>query len=294
MKKRIAIMITGQIRLNGLSDNESKCNKILDSIDKYLLNENFKNIYDYDIFISTDKIDIEKTKLYFGENLKNINLTENNWFYNPLETEIKNYEYFYDIYLNLIKNFESYYQYKECHYQNYRIYCAYNMVLEYEKKVNMNYDYYIKIRTDCICTQDFSQLIHLLEEKNKNICMEHDILIIVNNKYKDIFNFINFIGSYQTQIDNSDGIFNYFFPPWGYDLNTHEYLYFFCPERQIIEYIRYLSKNNKHITKDIFLGISYPSFQLIYRGNNQYGFSTHTDEQIFVPVYSIDYLINNC
>ena len=293
MQKKIAIMITVQIRTNGLSSNDSTCNKILDSINKYLLNNDFKKIYDYDIFISTDKIDIEKSKLFFGEHLKNINITENNWYFNPISIEYKTYEYFYNKYLNTIENAKQYNSYLSAFYQNYRIYCGYNMILDYEQKTNINYDYYIKIRTDSMFVQDFTQLMLIIEDKNKKICIEHDHLIIVNNEYKEIFNFINFIGSYQDKIHNSDSMFNHCFPPWTFDINSNDELYFLCPERQMIDYIRYLVNINNHNTKDVFLGITYPSFHLLYRGNNQYGYSDHTDDKIFEPRHSIDYIKNN-
>jgi hypothetical protein len=263
MKKKIAIMFVGQVRTNGLSGSDTESNKILVSINKYLLNNYFKNLYDYDIFISTDKIDIEKARLYFGENLKNINITENNWFYNKLENEIKNYDYFYDKYLDTIKQFGGYNSHTGSFYQNYRIYCSYNMILDYEKKVNIDYNYYIKIRMDSVLVQDFFPLMMLIEDKNKKICMEHDHLIIVNNEYKHIFNFINFIGIYQYKIDNSDGIFNYFFRnSSSSEINSNDALFFFCPERQIIEYIRYLANTNRDMIKDIFIGITYPSFSI--------------------------------
>ena len=296
--KKIAIMFVGQIRTNGLSKNYSEDNKILDSINNFLLNDNFKSLYDYDIFISTDEIDIEKTKLYFGEHLKNVNITENNWYYNDLTVEVQSYDYFYNMYLKRIQHF-SYNSSIGSFYQNYRIYCSYKMILDNEKKTNTNYDYYIKIRLDSRIMQDIMQLILLIDEKQKKICMEHDHLIIVNSEYKEIFNFINFIGSYQHKIDNSDGLLNYFFRDTFYDTNSNFMLfnndvYFFCPERQIIEYIRYLINKNNNIVKDIFLGITYPSFELVYRGNNSYGYSDYSNDKIFEPYHSIEYIKHNC
>jgi len=294
--KKIAIMFVGQMRTNNLGEN-AQDNIILDSINKYLLNDAFKNTYNYDVFISTDEIDIEKTKLYFGDHLKNINITENNWYYNDLTVNVQSYDYFYNKYLNRIKNLP-YTSYLNSFYQNYRIYCSYKMIIDNEEKTNTNYDYYIKIRLDSRIMQDIS-LLMLLIEKEKKICMEHDHLIIVNNEYKEIFNFIDFIGSFNDKINNSDNLLNYFFYdtfndtyPNHMTLNDNEF--FFCPERQIIEYIRHLAKNKNNIIKDIFTGITYPSFQLIYRGNNQYGYSNYTDDSIFIPIHSIEYIKNNC
>lgn len=289
MKKKIAIMFTGQIRNNSLGENNTD-NTILDSISKHLINAEFKENFDYDIFISTDKIDINKTVNYFGENLKNINFTEQNWYYSPISTEIEKYEYFYDKYLETIKNLPQYNNYIGPLYQNYRIYCCYKMVLDYEISNRIEYDYFIKIRLDVRLMQDFTQLLYIIINKQKKICMEHDHLIISEKDYKDIFNFINFIGSYQFTIDNTDGIFNYFFPPWTYDINSYNNLYFLCPERQLLDHIRMLINENNENLKNIFLGITYPSFQIIYRGPNNYGYSSYTDNEIFKPYHSIEYI----
>lgn len=292
MKQKIAIMLTGQMRTNGLS-NDSNDTIILDSIKKYLLNNTFKENFEYDVFISTDQIDINKTKEYFGNNLNNINLTEKNWYYNPISVEVESYEYFYNKYLDIIKNKPEYNSYIGPFYQNYRIYCCYKMIIDNEEKTNTHYDYYIKIRPDSIITQDFTQLMLLIINSNKKICMEHDHIIIVNNEYKDIFKFIHFIGLYQFNIHNDDKMFKHLFPPWQYDICEEQNynLYFFCPERQLIEYIRSLANENKELlNKKIFLGITYPSFHLLYRGVNNYGYTSYTDNDIFLPYNSIDYI----
>ena len=290
MKQKIAIMLTGQIRTNGLS-NDSNDTIILDSIEKYLLNTTFKENFEYDVFISTDQIDINKTKEYFGNNLKNINLTEKNWYYNPISLEVESYDYFYNKYLDIIKNKPEYHSCIGPFYQNYRIYCCYKMIIDKEQKTNTNYDYYIKIRLDSRIMQDFTQLMLLIINSNKKICMEHDHIIIVNNEYKDIFNFIHFIGLYQSNIHNDDSMFNYLFRG-TYDICRKETynIYFFCPERQIIEYIRSLVNENNELLQKICLGITYPSFHLLYRGVNNYGYSSYTDNNVFLPYHSIDYI----
>ena len=64
-KTKIAIMFVGQIRINGLYNNYADDNYILESIQKYLLNDKFIQTFDYDVFISTDNIDIDKCNLFF-------------------------------------------------------------------------------------------------------------------------------------------------------------------------------------------------------------------------------------
>ena len=81
-KKSIAIFFSGQIRTNSLSNNKNNNNLILNSINLNLINVKFKNKYNYDIFISTDEIDINKTKNQFNNNLKNIHCIEKNYYLN--------------------------------------------------------------------------------------------------------------------------------------------------------------------------------------------------------------------
>ena len=66
MKKRVGILFSGQIRSNSLNPNYNNDNIILDSISQYFLNSQFKEKYNYDVFISTDNIDVERAKSYFG------------------------------------------------------------------------------------------------------------------------------------------------------------------------------------------------------------------------------------
>ena len=71
-KPRIAILYSGQSRSNGLNPNVKNDNRVIDSITQHFISPEFKEAYDYDIFISTDTLDIEKAKDYFGDHLKNV------------------------------------------------------------------------------------------------------------------------------------------------------------------------------------------------------------------------------
>ena len=72
MKKRVGIIYSGQMRTNSLNPDYTNDNIILEATQKYFLNDEFKNKYDYDVFFSVDIINEEKAKEYFGDNLKNM------------------------------------------------------------------------------------------------------------------------------------------------------------------------------------------------------------------------------
>ena len=285
-KTKIAIMFVGQIRINGLYNNYADDNYILESIQKYLLNDKFIQTFDYDVFISTDNIDIDKCNLFFGEKLKNINIYEKEWFYNPISREIKSYKYFYDKYMTI--NFNGYRNYVQALHEMYRVYCAYNMVIDNETKNNKSYDMIIKIRLDSRLMQDLYELILFFIENNKKILLEHDHFIMVNKDYKELFDFINFFGTYQNIIDNTDSIFDYLFPPWAIEINSDNSLYFFCPERQILEYIRYLLHKNKGTLINDLVTITYSSYTILYRGNNSYGYSNYNNNDVFIPYHNFE------
>ena len=71
MKKKIAILICGEIRNNILGDNGDNC-QFGDSFKTHLLNEDILLEYDINIFFVTDKINREKTIEYFGESIKGL------------------------------------------------------------------------------------------------------------------------------------------------------------------------------------------------------------------------------
>ena len=65
----------------------------------------------------------------------------------------------------------------------------------------------------------------------------------------------------------------------------------FSPERQILDYVfMIITKKHKNFN-DIFLGITYPSFNLLYRGNGSYGYVSYEEYQKKGPYHTIDYII---
>ena len=90
-KTKIAILFSGEVRENGLGYNtfnelpkylkENYLHDILESYEKNFFTSEFKNNVDYDIFISTDNINIEKTLDFFGkDNVKNIYLYNTDYY----------------------------------------------------------------------------------------------------------------------------------------------------------------------------------------------------------------------
>ena len=57
LKHKIGFLFTGHIRSNPLGFTTKPNYTILNSFNKYIFTEEFKNKYDYDIFLSTDTID---------------------------------------------------------------------------------------------------------------------------------------------------------------------------------------------------------------------------------------------
>lgn len=66
-KPRIAFLFSGQSRNSILSLNQINHTAITDSWDKYIFNTDLKEAYDYDVFITSDNMDINKTCAYFGK-----------------------------------------------------------------------------------------------------------------------------------------------------------------------------------------------------------------------------------
>jgi hypothetical protein len=290
MKKRIAIIFAGQIRSNSLSDNYTSDNIIIDSLKEYFLNNEFNEKYDYDVFISTDNINIEKAKLFFGDNLKNIYFYETKWFLNEIEEDIIEYNFFKEKYLKT--DFGDYPNHIEALYQYYRIYCGYLLSKDYEKKNNIKYDYYVRIRLDIRLMQDLNSLFDIIETTNKKIIIEHEMLVIISKEFEEIFNFINYYGYFTDDIHTFDSKYSYYVRDFHrVNQDTNNKYVKFSPERQVLDYIEMIIiKNNKNF-EEIFLGITYPSFSAMYRGNGNYGY-LYNDIDLFKPYQSIEYIKN--
>ena len=282
MRKRIGIIYSGGIRTNGLNPHYTADSHILDATTKYLLNEEFKTKYEYDVFISTDNIDIDKAIHYFGGHLKNIHLhpdyDENrrkdgiDWYLNEIENKIPSYEYFYNKYVTTT-NFNGHMTKSSCLHEFYRLYSSYNLLKNYEKKTNTQYEYLVRLRLDSRLKQNLMPLFDYLEKSNKQIFVEHNVLCIVNYKLKNIFSAIKAYGRYQKPIDISSGIFSHLHvDPNALLSNLNQTM--FCPDRQFMEHVNDVIIRNGFRYHEACIPVLYPSFNVLYRENGSYAHTT--------------------
>jgi len=102
---KIVFCFTGQSRTSPFSLNKKKRNnEILDSYNKYIFTEEFKKKYDYEIYISTDNIDLDDTINYFNrKNIGNIHLFDTDFYLKPVKNKpcklilcLKKHDLFHD------------------------------------------------------------------------------------------------------------------------------------------------------------------------------------------------------
>jgi hypothetical protein len=292
MKKRVGILFSGQIRSNSLKSNYNNDDTILNSISQYFLNSEFKEKYDYDVFISTDDIDVEKAKSYFGRNLKNINITENNWFHNPMKTTPNGFEYYDEKYV--IKNFNGHESHSHAIYQYYRMYISYLMLKNYQEDSNQTYDYLVRIRPDARIMQDLNLVFEYLEKTDKLIFIEHEQIMIVKPELENVFKLIEHYGTYEEPMQNKYAI--YLYMSAGSPLGTEQVMKY-SPEKQFVDHIYYtLLQNNKDYFKSL-CGVKYPSFNLLYRENGSYGYISadspiYSSPNEWKPIHNMEYIRN--
>lgn len=149
MKKRIAFLYSGQIRSNSLSDVSNNDSSILDSWLLHLFNNDLKNKYDFDIFISTNTLDIERTKTFFGENnIKNIHFIESDYYLKKIDNYIPTFEFLKNIHLQQIHPSEKHWIKPHTMWQSYRMYDVYNLYANYVKATGQEYDLICRFRLD--------------------------------------------------------------------------------------------------------------------------------------------------
>jgi len=242
MKPRIAFLYSGEIRSNSLNDTVSNNSLILDTTSTYLLNDELRTKYNYDIFISTNTIDISAAYVYFGESLKNIHLYEKKFYQKPVEKEIPEYEIFRQRYATY--NYDGKWVSKGNLWQMYRILDVANLMENYIASTNTSYDLIVRCRLD---TPFKSSVIPLLDELIANSSLQataiSDLYIIgkpsIMNHYLHVF-------------ENNYMLYKkgkYTFDRFIMDHPTYstcdEFGYRFSPEVQISEtFFQYCIENN--------------------------------------------------
>jgi hypothetical protein len=248
--KKIAILFTGESRINGLSNNEIITETILDSYKKYFFTDSFIENYDYDIFIITDDINIEKILEFFGkERVKNIYFMNIQNFLYSINQNI----YSYDVVLNKCKKiYSNRHKFHENGIQQfYKCYIGFSLLSNYNE-----YDYIIRSRLDIEILEDVQTQIERLEQNESiQIIAAWDAFAIGRpNIMKEYLNMVLNYGSYDFIKSNHDFKRNIICIEKynNRKINQHDWL--FSPEIQLFECLfDYCDKNN-YIIDDTILG----------------------------------------
>jgi hypothetical protein len=250
-KKRIALLICGQTRTNPLSNNSVKHEIITDAWDKYIFSEKFKELYSYDIYISTDNINIDNAQEYFGkDNVKNIHTLDNDWYLNPVETKIPTQKEL----LPVDKIPPGYWDYPAIPPMYYKVYDCYNLM----KNNHIEYDYITRLRFDTVIQTDILECLNRLEQDGQELVLYADMFFIGK---KDIMcyilEFIHSVNKHTAYCDKTLGSMIVWGDPAG-KLPPDEARWAYSAEGQISEYLRlyYLKQNVEAGTKIICMNMS--------------------------------------
>jgi hypothetical protein len=286
MKKRVAVLITGQTRSNSLNSNFNKNTVVLDSFTQHIFNDEFKSKYDYDIFMSVDIIDNNKATQYFGSHLKNIHITETNEFLYPVCINIPNYDSLYQTMQNI--DHGGCVSYINQTYQHYRLLCAYYMTLDYQSSTGITYDYILRIRPDSRFMQNVCGLFHILDTSNIMYITEHDHILLFKYELHTVCDLIKYFGTYNASMHEKDFVYR-FYPRNKAEVFDDRTL-IFCPEKQYMDHVYHTITNLGYDFKKVFLGITYPSFNLLFREDGSYGHEQYTAD--WKPYYLLEDLMN--
>jgi hypothetical protein len=275
MKPRVALIISGQMRNNSLNHSVDDTT-VIDSWTNNIFTDEFKSKYDYDIFISTDSISNEKAKEYFGDHLINTHVTESDTYLYNYNITKKEYKFYHNIYENI--NYNGYMEHICAAYQYYRMYCAYKMMKNYIKRTGLSYTYIVRLRPDSRIMQNIMTHFNILETSNIKCISEHEQLCVMVYDLYNILKLVKYYGSYVDPIDKKN-IYAFLTRDIPPVYNHHVMMY--APERQFIDHIFYTIKSLNYDFSKCFLGIRYPSYNLLYRGNNSHGHVA--DDYIITP-----------
>lgn len=257
--KKVAILFSGQIRSNQLNDQLQNDSLVNDSIQKFFLNEEFKQKYEYDIFISTDTLNIEKTKEFFGNNLKNIHLYEKGFYLHTLEDKIPSFDDFkkiYDIY-----DYQGKYISPGNLMQMYRILDACSLM---EAK-NISYDCIVRCRLDTVFKQSLVPLFdELLNPESVLECIALTDQFILGKK-EIMTHYLHTFAERYMKYRRTKQDFDYFImDSKKYYQEGNEHWWLFSPELQQSEcFFEYCNQNNL-VVKKVLKGYNHEDWLYIY------------------------------
>lgn len=291
-KPRVGIIYSGQARTNTLNSTRQNDNIVWESTLKNFLNEEFSKKFDYDVFISTDETEQNLAYSHFGNHLKNINLTEKNWFLHHVA--VPEFNTVYEKYVS--RDFYGCIPYDYAIYQYYRMYVGYLMLKDYQAKTNTHYDLLVRVRPDIRFMQNVVPLFDMImENPDIKVIIEHEQFMICKPEVEDIFRLFEKYGTYDRPVEEKLAIYLMS----GIDLGDNRNMRF-SPEKQYVDHMYYtfLSKNisyftssqNEQIPTKSIIGIKYSSFCALYRQDGSYGYITNINE--WRPKYTLDYIKN--
>ena len=256
--KNIIIFFTGQFRTNPLSNNSNVSNKIIESYNKFLFTHEFKQKYNYKIFISTDDINLDSVINYFGkENICNIHCDNNNWYLKEINNKILPI----DIYLDTYKSqdcWKDHLQYSNSINQYYKLLDSYNL---YENENLIDCDFILRIRPDIYLKRNILDMFNILENNsNIELVTQWDFISAgrpeIMKYYLNTLN--NGYGSFKfnEKLKNIKNIEEIKYPFYNLIFNDFkvidEYRWAYAPEIQLFECLfRYYNDNTDIINEKI-------------------------------------------
>ena len=194
-RKKIAILITGEIRTNSLGKGTNT--SFVDTFKKNILNEDILNNYDVNIYFVSDKTDVKKTYEYFGEYLKDLLELSFQDIDEPLNLNllIDNYLDYYNYRKNSPEKFPIVAHSRESQvYTFYKLYAAYTLMKKYESKNLFKHDYILRLRPDSIINSNLYNDLILIENNDYEILFAWDVAYL--GKYDIISHICNLIFIY--------------------------------------------------------------------------------------------------
>lgn len=164
-RKKIVFLFSGNARTSPFTvDPQKRSREILDSYNRYVFTDEFKEKYDYEVYITSDNIDLKDTVQYFSQNhIKNIHLLDSDYYLttnSETNPEIKNIEYYLNKYND--KDWTYYDKYDGSIHQHYKILDSYNLA---KKNGSLqDADYIVRIRMDVKFHKNIEDVLEKFEE----------------------------------------------------------------------------------------------------------------------------------
>ena len=175
-KKRLAFLFTGNARTSPWSSPEAMSDSvILDSYKKYVFTEELRERYDFDVYVSTDRLSLKLLKEFFGAHLINLHNLDDNFYAVPPHQNVlpvPKLEHCLERYASRAKH-PLCTDYPGSIHQHYKVLDAFALLLEHTP--HCTYDFIVRVRLDTQFTGPFLTCVQLLEDNpTAEVVMDHD------------------------------------------------------------------------------------------------------------------------